>query len=160
MQAGHIPPGGDPCEDPAAQPVRVVLHVDCDEFFLQVHERRDARVAAAVAGRACALVQYNDVICANAAAKAAGVQKHQAPAEARRRLAPHGRLLHAFWRRWPGPRVSYHPYQCGTSGGVGACWTVRFLLRLAAARSVCRARRALLRGVCRARPALALPPLM
>ena len=90
---------------------RVVLHVDCDEFFLQVHARGDARIAAEVNGRACALVQYNDVICANAAAKAAGVKKHQSPAEVRRKLAPDGRLLHAYWRKWPGPRVSYQPYQ-------------------------------------------------
>lgn len=91
---------------------KLVLHVDCDEFFLQVHERSDDRISSIVRGRACALWQYNDVICANAAAKAAGVRKHQHPGEASVLLARvNGRLLHAFWRKWPGPRVSYMPYQ-------------------------------------------------
>ena len=91
---------------------KLVLHVDCDEFFLQVHERSDDRISSIVRGRACAVVQYNDVICANAAARAAGVRKHQSPGEASVLLARvKGRLLHAFWRKWPGPRVSYMPYQ-------------------------------------------------
>ena len=85
--------------------------VDCLHFSFQVHERSDTRIAESVRGRPCVVVQYNDVICANAAAKAAGVRKHQRPQEARRRIAPDGRLLHAFWRKWPGPRVSYTPYQ-------------------------------------------------
>ena len=56
--------------------------------------------------------QYNDVICANAAAKRAGVKKHHRPHEARALLEPlGGRLLHAYWRKWPGQRVVYTPYQ-------------------------------------------------
>ena len=82
---------------------RVVLHVDCDEFFLQVHARRDARIAAEVRGPGASRQAV--------VAKAAGVKKHQSPAEVRRRLTPDGRLLHAYWRKWPGPRVSYQPYQ-------------------------------------------------
>jgi hypothetical protein len=34
------------------------------------------------------------------------------PREARKLLRPvGGKLLHAFWTKWPGPRVSYSPYQ-------------------------------------------------
>jgi len=91
---------------------RTVLHVDCDEFFLQVHERSDARIAREVNHRACAVVQYHDVICVNRLAKEAGVRKHQRPDEARALLAPvDGRLIHAFWVNWPGQRVQYLRYQ-------------------------------------------------
>eukprot|EP00854_Cymbomonas_tetramitiformis_P017946 gene17946-21375_t len=91
---------------------RVVLHVDCDEFFLQVHEMMDPSMRSTIRGQACALWQFNDVISMNCAARACGVKKHMTPREARALLAPvRGHLIHAFWRRWPGPRVNYKPYQ-------------------------------------------------
>ena len=65
--------------------------------------------------------QHQDIIAANAAAKAAGVRKHCAPAEARRLLAPAGgRVVHVHLE--PGGRVSYKPYRraggdaAGTAG--------------------------------------------
>eukprot|EP00951_Prasinocladus_malaysianus_P044965 scaffold589600_cov31-Prasinocladus_malaysianus.AAC.1 len=48
----------------------------------------------------------------NAAAKSLGVRKHMLPHQAESLLRPaKGYLVHAFWRRWPGPRVNYRPYQ-------------------------------------------------
>ena len=56
------------------------------------------------------LWQYQDVICANRAAKALGVKKHMRPDPARALVAPaDGKLVHAFCRDWPGPRVRYGP---------------------------------------------------
>lgn len=83
----------------------MILHLDADTFFLAVHERADPSLR----GLAVALWQYNDVICVSAAARRLGVKKHMHPNQARAILAPvpGGRLVHAFWREWPGPRIWY-----------------------------------------------------
>merc|ERR1719223_576719 len=90
---------------------RVVLHLDCDCFFLSVHRRHDPSLRNA---GPLVLWQYNDVICVSPEAKAAGVRKHMRPSDAQPLVdAVGGRMVHAFARRWPGPRVWYGPYtQC------------------------------------------------
>ncbi|CAJ1398512.1 unnamed protein product, partial [Effrenium voratum] len=87
---------------------RIILHLDVDCFFLSVHRRYDPSLKA----EGLVLWQYNDVICISPEAKAAGVRKHMRPSEAQRLVQPiGGQLVHAFTRRWPGPRVWYGPYQ-------------------------------------------------
>eukprot|EP00930_Biecheleria_cincta_P032690 TRINITY_DN22669_c0_g1_i1.p1 TRINITY_DN22669_c0_g1~~TRINITY_DN22669_c0_g1_i1.p1 ORF type:complete len:1006 (-),score=195.95 TRINITY_DN22669_c0_g1_i1:111-3002(-) len=88
---------------------RVVLHLDVNCFFLAVHEKFDPSLREA---GPLVLWQYNDVICVSPEAKAAGVRKHMRPSEAQPMVqAVGGRMVHAFSRRWPGPRVWYGPYQ-------------------------------------------------
>merc|ERR1712185_491187 len=90
---------------------RVILCLDINSFFLAVHERDDASLRDVPV----ALWQYNDVVCANHLARALGVKKHMYPAEARRLIAPRGgRMVHAYWRTWPGPRVWYGPYNAAS----------------------------------------------
>ena len=85
----------------------VILHVDADTFFLAVHEREDPSLR----NSAVALWQYNDVVCASRKARALGVSKHMRPQQARALIEPAGgRMLHAYWREWPGPRIWYGPY--------------------------------------------------
>lgn len=57
-----------------------------------------------------AIQQHQDIIAANYAARAAGVTKHMAPAEARRLLRPVGGVV-AHVHLEPGGRVSYQPYR-------------------------------------------------
>ena len=88
-------------------PARAILHIDADTFFLAVHERNDPSLK----GQTVALWQYNDVICASSAARRLGVKKHMTPSQARALLDPAGgKLVHAYWRDWPGPRIWYGPY--------------------------------------------------
>lgn len=99
-----------PDEIPAPLRVRerVVLHVDCDCFFLAVHAWHDPRLRNA---GPLVLWQYNDVICVSPEAKIAGVRKHMRPPDALpivERVGGH--MVHAYCRRWPGPRVWYGPY--------------------------------------------------
>jgi nucleotidyltransferase/DNA polymerase involved in DNA repair len=57
-----------------------------------------------------AIQQHQDIIAANYAARAAGITKHMAPAEARRLLrAVGGQVVHVHLA--PGGRVSYQPYR-------------------------------------------------
>ena len=89
---------------------RVVLHIDCDAFFLQVHYACDP-AAQGLRGLPVALYQYQDVFCVSHEARALGVRKHSSPKEALGLLAPAGgHLLHAFMRQYPGPRVWYARY--------------------------------------------------
>ncbi|CAE6926976.1 REV1, partial [Symbiodinium sp. CCMP2456] len=88
---------------------KVILHLDVDCFFLAVHEKYDPSLKEA---GPLVLWQYNDVICISPEAKAAGVKKHMRPSEAQPLVdSIGGRMVHAFSRRWPGPRVWYGPYQ-------------------------------------------------
>jgi nucleotidyltransferase/DNA polymerase involved in DNA repair len=88
---------------------------DVDTFFLAVHARNSSDSSLLGDVRPVALWQYNDVICASQAARALGVRKHMTPAEARALLEPHGgRLLHAYWREWPGPRIWYGHYHAAS----------------------------------------------
>lgn len=88
---------------------RVVLHFDVNCFFLAVHQKFDPALREA---GPLVLWQYNDVICVSPEAKAAGVRKHMRPSAAQPLVqAVGGRMVHAFARRWPGPRVWYGPYQ-------------------------------------------------
>ena len=90
---------------------RAVLHIDADTFFLAVHEREDSTLI----GAPVALWQYNDVICASESARRLGVKKHMTPKQAADLIMPAGgRLLHCFWRDWPGPRVFYGPYNAAS----------------------------------------------
>ena len=84
-----------------------VIHIDADRFFLAVHARDDPSLCDDVPDAPpVALYQYNDVICASSSARALGVRKHMAPDAARALLVPAGgRLVHAYWREWPGPRI-------------------------------------------------------
>ena len=94
--------------DPFALASRSVIHVDIDSFFLAVHMRQDATLDAS---KPLVLWQYQDVVCANRPAKALGVKKHMRPSEARALVDKNGgRLVHAFCRTWPGPRVDYSNY--------------------------------------------------
>eukprot|EP00931_Biecheleriopsis_adriatica_P055698 TRINITY_DN32992_c0_g1_i1.p1 TRINITY_DN32992_c0_g1~~TRINITY_DN32992_c0_g1_i1.p1 ORF type:complete len:1112 (+),score=185.85 TRINITY_DN32992_c0_g1_i1:113-3448(+) len=103
---------GRPLRNEAAckgEDARVVLHLDVNCFFLAVHERYDPSLKDA---GPLVLWQYNDVICISPEAKEAGVQKHMRPSEAQPIVEKiGGRMVHAFARRWPGPRVWYGPYQ-------------------------------------------------
>ena len=91
---------------------RCVFHLDLDSFFLSVHKRRDPTLP--LDSKPVVLYQFQDVICANRRAKALGVQKHMRPREARALVEPHGVVLHAFCRDWPGPRVRYGPYNAAS----------------------------------------------
>jgi len=92
---------------------RAILHIDADTFFLSVHAREDPTLLQNDA--AVALWQYNDVVCASQAARRIGVRKHQTPEQAKALLAPvNGRLVHAYWREWPGPRIWYGPYHAAS----------------------------------------------
>ena len=91
---------------------RCVLHLDLDSFFLAVHKRRDPTLP--LDSKPVVLYQFHDVICANRRAKALGVQKHMRPREARELVEPHGVVMHAFCRDWPGPRVRYGPYNAAS----------------------------------------------
>jgi len=92
-----------------------VIHVDADCFFLSVHARDDPRIRETPTTTPIALFQYNDVICCSSAARALGLRKHVSPQEARELLAPAGgRVMHAYWRDWPGPRTWYAPYQAAS----------------------------------------------
>eukprot|EP00928_Gymnodinium_smaydae_P017359 TRINITY_DN16631_c0_g2_i1.p1 TRINITY_DN16631_c0_g2~~TRINITY_DN16631_c0_g2_i1.p1 ORF type:complete len:986 (+),score=147.52 TRINITY_DN16631_c0_g2_i1:347-2959(+) len=87
---------------------RVVIHLDCNCFFLSVHQRQDPSLRTA---GPLVLWQYNDVICVSPEAKAAGVKKHMRPTDAQPLVEGiNGRMIHAFSRKWPGPRVWYGPY--------------------------------------------------
>ena len=84
----------------------MVLHCDADAFFVQVERNNDPRLAGVAA---VAVQQHQDIIAADAGAKAAGVRKHSTPAEARASLARvGGRLVHVHVA--DGQRVSYRPY--------------------------------------------------
>ena len=89
--------------------VRAILHIDADSFFLSVHARATGDTSLLTAPSV--VWQYNDVFCASQAAKKLGVRKHMTPDAARKLVEPHGgRLIHAYWRQWPGPRIWYGPY--------------------------------------------------
>lgn len=89
---------------------RVILHLDVDCFFLAVHRRHDPSLSGPLV-----LWQYNDVICVSPEAKAAGVRKHMRPSEAQALVhGIAGQMVHAFSRRWPGPRVWYGPYSAAS----------------------------------------------
>ena len=64
---------------PPAGERRVILHADADAFFCQVERLRDPSLARAPA---LAIRQHGDVIAADAGARAAGVSKRDAPADA------------------------------------------------------------------------------
>eukprot|EP00966_Prymnesium_polylepis_P029649 688935-Prymnesium_polylepis.1 len=102
--------GGSARSSPMAdQPV--ILCVDADTFFLAVHEREDPTLR----NRAVALWQYNDIVCASRKARALGVTKHMTPLEARPLIEPAGgRMVHSYWRDWPGPRIWYGPYNAAS----------------------------------------------
>ena len=86
---------------------RVILHLDADCFFVQVHVLRDPSLH----NRPVAVQQHDDVIAANYSAKALGVKKHMAPHVARRLLeAAGGRLVHVPDDGRP-PRTSYRIYR-------------------------------------------------
>ena len=94
-----------------------VIHVDADCFFLAVHARdeRSRYGASNLLEDPCALWQYDDIVCVSEPARALGVRKHMSPKAARVLLEPEGgRLVHAYWRQWPGPRTWYGPYQCAS----------------------------------------------
>ncbi len=97
-----------PVADATAHAGRVILHLDADCFFVQVHLLHDASLGG---GRAVAVQQHDDVIAANYPAKALGVKKHMAPAMAKRLLeAAGGRLVHVPDEGQP-PRTSYRLYR-------------------------------------------------
>ena len=67
-----------------------------------------------LAGKAIAIQQHSDIIALNAAAKAAGVQKHCTPDAARKALAlVGGKVVHVHTEE--GYRVSYGPYRDASS---------------------------------------------
>ena len=87
---------------------RVILHLDADCFFVQVHLLRDASLRPP---RPVAVQQHDDVIAINYPAKALGVKKHMAPHKAKRLLeAAGGRLVHVPDEGTP-PRTSYRIYR-------------------------------------------------
>lgn len=87
------------------------MHVDADRFFLAVHEREDPTLR----DQPAALWQYNHVVCASHDARALGVTKRMGPEAADKLLRPAGgRLLHAYSRQWPGPRVCYARYNAAS----------------------------------------------
>ena len=91
---------------PPAGERRVILHADADAFFCQVERLRDPSLALAPA---LAIRQHGDVIAADAGARAAGVSKRDAPADALRKLAEvRGVLRHVPTTE--GQRVTYRPY--------------------------------------------------
>ena len=91
---------------PPAGERRVILHADADAFFCQVERLRDPSLARAPA---LAIRQHGDVIAADAGARAAGVSKRDAPADALRKLAEvRGVLRHVPTTE--GQRVTYRPY--------------------------------------------------
>lgn len=91
---------------------RVVLHLDADCFFAQVHELLDRSLKV----RAVAVQQHDDVIAMNYAAKALGVVRHMAPRKARALLdAAGGRLVHVPDEGKP-PRTSYRVYREASEG--------------------------------------------
>mmetsp|Transcript_5743 Transcript_5743/g.15848 ORF Transcript_5743/g.15848 Transcript_5743/m.15848 type:complete len:665 (-) Transcript_5743:38-2032(-) len=97
--------GGCAPYDPAQ---RVILHLDCNCFFLAVHMWHDPRLEKA---GPLVLWQFNDVICISPEAKAAGVRKHMRPTEAFALVEGiGGHMVHAYCRKWPGPRVWYGAY--------------------------------------------------
>lgn len=57
-----------------------------------------------------AIQQHQDIIALNASAKAAGLTKHMAPAQARRLLSQVGGCVQHVYLA-PGGRVSYKPYR-------------------------------------------------
>ena len=110
----RAPPPSSSSSSSSPPPPRIsggVIHVDCDSFFLAVHAASPGESFDLDAGPAV-LWQYRDVVCANHHAKRLGVKKHMEPSEARKLVeaVPGGRMVHAYWRDWPGPRVWYGPY--------------------------------------------------
>eukprot|EP00962_Isochrysis_galbana_P055076 scaffold26758_cov107-Isochrysis_galbana.AAC.1 len=98
-----------------------VIHLDADRFFLSVHAREDPSLRESPGCAPVALYQYNDVVCCSSGARALGVRKHMTPQQALLLLTPAGgRLLHAYWRDWPGPRTWYGPYQAASRELFGA----------------------------------------
>lgn len=94
---------------------RVILHIDCDSFFVQVHEQRGCREdktgGEELIGRPVAVWQYRDVFCVNHLARRLGIEKHSDPRKVESSLVDAGGfLIHAFYRTFPGPRVWYGPY--------------------------------------------------
>ncbi|KAG2487735.1 hypothetical protein HYH03_013733 [Edaphochlamys debaryana] len=88
----------------------LVLHADVDAFFCQVEALRHPDPAVRARSVPLAVQQHQDVIAVDYAARAAGVRKHMAPAEARRLLAAAGgRLVHVYCE--DGTRPSYRPYR-------------------------------------------------
>eukprot|EP01043_Picozoa_sp_COSAG02_P004147 COSAG02_NODE_106_length_36326_cov_13.777266_34_plen_557_part_00 len=101
MDAGHG-------QQQQQQQQRVILHLDADCFFVQVHLLHDTSLRG---GRAVAVQQHDDVIAANYPAKALGIKKHMAPPAAKRLLeAAGGRLVHVPDEGRP-PRTSYRIYR-------------------------------------------------
>ena len=86
---------------------RVVLHIDLDCFFCQVHELHDASLR----GRPVALRQHDDVIAVNYAAKALGVVRHMAPRQAKQLLEPANGVLVKTPEEGEPHRVSYRIYR-------------------------------------------------
>lgn len=92
-----------------------LLCVDADTFFLAVHARETQDPSLLGIAQPVVLWQYNDVVCASPAARQLGVAKHMTPEEARALVEPHGgRLVHAYWREWPGPRIWYGRYHAAS----------------------------------------------
>lgn len=60
----------------------LVLHVDIDSFFVQVEQLRHPQQ---LANKPVAIQQHQEIIAANAAAKDAGVRKHDPPSLVRTR---------------------------------------------------------------------------
>ena len=90
---------------------RVILHVDADTFFLAVHARESGDASLLGTRTPVVLWQYNDVVCSSHYARRLGVRKHMTPEAARALVEPQGgRLVHAYWREWPGPRIWYGRY--------------------------------------------------
>ncbi|GLC39768.1 hypothetical protein PLESTF_000884600 [Pleodorina starrii] len=87
----------------------LVLHVDVDAFFCQVEVLRRAE-GPSLRGVPLAVQQHQDIIAVDYSARQAGVQKHMAPAEARRLLSTvGGRVVHVYCE--DGTRPSYRPYR-------------------------------------------------
>ena len=93
---------------------RAILHVDADCFFLAVHAREAGDASLLGSTVPTVLWQYNDVICASHAARRRGVRKHLTPEQAKALIQPDGRLVHAYWREWPGPRIWYGRYNAAS----------------------------------------------
>eukprot|EP00658_Telonema_sp_P-2_P020378 TRINITY_DN18059_c0_g1_i3.p1 TRINITY_DN18059_c0_g1~~TRINITY_DN18059_c0_g1_i3.p1 ORF type:complete len:422 (+),score=122.77 TRINITY_DN18059_c0_g1_i3:241-1506(+) len=87
------------------QQQRMVLLLDMDCFFCQVHAKEDPSLE----GIPVVVQQHGDIIAVDYQAREMGVTKHMNPNEARRLVAEHGvgRVVHAFEEQG---KVSYRKY--------------------------------------------------
>jgi len=86
---------------------RIIVHVDMDEFFVQVERHRKPDLLGV---EKIAIQQHGDIICVSHAARRAGVTKHVNPAELRREH-PDVRIVHVHQIR---EKVSYEPYRAAS----------------------------------------------